>query len=55
MLSIKHSFNKMISQLDQRYVRLLLVIITIVLFVLGAGAPGDGGGVGIDSVFPFTG
>ena len=31
------------SRFDQRRVRLVLILMTLVLFVLGAGAPADGG------------
>lgn len=31
-----------LARLDQRHVRLGLVVLTLVLFVLGAGAPGAG-------------
>jgi hypothetical protein len=37
----------MLAQLDRRHVRLGLVVLTLILFVLGAGAPEDvtaGGG-----------
>ena len=36
-----------VGKMDQRHVRLGLAVLTLVLFVLGAGAPGqtgDGGG-----------
>jgi hypothetical protein len=33
-----------LGQLDRRYLRLGLAVLTLVLFVLGAGAPADGGG-----------
>ena len=35
-----------LGQLDSRHVRLGLVVLSLVLFVLGAGAPMDGGGHG---------
>ena len=35
-----------LAQLDSRHVRLALVIISLVLFVLGAGAPEAGGDFG---------
>jgi hypothetical protein len=31
-----------LARLDQRHVRLGIVVLTLVLFVLGAGAPEDG-------------
>jgi len=36
----------MVGQLDQRHVRLGLLVLTLILFVLGAGAPEDYGGHG---------
>jgi hypothetical protein len=35
-----------LSKVDHRTVRLILAIISLSLFVLGAGAPGAGGGFG---------
>jgi len=32
----------MFARLEQRHVRLGLVVLTLILFVLGAGAPQDG-------------
>lgn len=32
-----------LGQVDQRRVRIGLVVLTLILFVLGAGAPGQGG------------
>jgi hypothetical protein len=33
-----------VGQIDRRYVRLGLAVLTLALFVLGAGAPSIGGG-----------
>ena len=33
------------ARLNPRYVRLILVIISLILFALGAGAPEGGGGL----------
>jgi multisubunit Na+/H+ antiporter MnhB subunit len=33
-----------LSRLDSRTIRLILVLLTLILFILGAGAPGAGGG-----------
>lgn len=33
-----------IFRMDQRHVQLLLLLVSLLLFVLGAGAPGTGGG-----------
>ena len=40
------NFGLILGQLDQRHVRLGLLVLTLVLFVLGAGAPevGSAGG-----------
>jgi hypothetical protein len=35
-----------LGKLDNRHVRLILVILSLILFILGAGAPGTGSGVG---------
>lgn len=35
-----------LRRLDRRHVRLGLAVLTLALFVLGAGAPAMGGGVG---------
>lgn len=36
----------MLARLNQRHVRLGLAVLTLILFVLGAGAPGADGGHG---------
>ena len=33
-----------LGKMDARYIRLILVLLTLILFVLGAGAPGTSGG-----------
>ncbi len=38
------SLRLALGRLDQRHVRLGLVVLTLALFVLGAGAPGAHGG-----------
>ncbi len=38
------NLNLILGQLDRRHMRLGLVVLTLVLFVLGAGAPAAGGG-----------
>jgi hypothetical protein len=40
------NLNLMLGQLDRRYIRLGLMVLTLVLFVLGAGAPEDCSGHG---------
>ncbi len=44
---MKHNvrnLNLFVGQLDRRHVRLGLAVLTLALFVLGAGAPAIGGG-----------
>ena len=46
---MKHNIRNlglMVGQIDQRHVRLGLLVLTLILFVLGAGAPEDYGGSG---------
>lgn len=38
------NLSLILEQLDRRHVRLGLAVLTLALFVLGAGAPMDGGG-----------
>lgn len=38
-------FKLLFARLDRRHVQLALLILTLILFVLGAGAPGAGGDV----------
>lgn len=35
-----------LGKMDQRNIRLVLVILSLILFVIGAGAPATGGGIG---------
>lgn len=41
-----------VSQLDRSTIHVILLVVVLTLFVLGAGAPAAGGGPGINS---FTG
>ncbi len=34
------------AKMDSRYLRLILVVLTLIMFVIGAGAPMSGGGFG---------
>jgi hypothetical protein len=34
------------AKIDSRHVRVVLVVLTVILFVIGAGAPMSGGGFG---------
>ena len=46
---MKHNIRDLrlvLGRLDRRHVQLALVILSLVLFVLGAGAPDVGGGSG---------
>jgi hypothetical protein len=43
---MKHNMHQLkvtLGRLDQRHARLGLAVLSLVLFVLGAGAPGAGG------------
>ena len=35
-----------IQVLTQSKIRMILFVVTLVMFIIGAGAPGDGGGLG---------
>ena len=39
-----------VSQIDRRLLQVVLLVIVLTLFVLGAGAPATGGGPGINSL-----
>ena len=45
MTRIINNLSLTLARLDHRHIRLGLVVLSLVLFVLGAGAPGDEGGV----------
>lgn len=40
-----NEFKLVFARLDRRHVQLFILILTLILFVLGAGAPGAGGDV----------
>ena len=44
MKRIIHRVSPALGQVDQRRVRLALAVLTLILFVLGGGAPGVAGG-----------
>jgi hypothetical protein len=39
-----YNLGLMLERLNQRHIRLVLVVLSLALFVLGAGAPADFGG-----------
>lgn len=39
-----HYFKLMVGRVERRHIQLGLAILTLTLFVLGAGAPGEGCG-----------
>jgi len=41
-----HQLKLGVARLDMRYVRLAMVLLSLTLFVLGAGAPDMGGDIG---------
>lgn len=46
---MKNQLNRIVltaSKLDQQHVRLVLIILSLALFVIGAGAPAIGGEIG---------
>lgn len=46
---MKNQLNRIsltVSKFDQRHVRLALIILSLALFVIGAGAPAIGGEIG---------
>ena len=46
MKSLSSSLTTMIIKFDTQTVRLIVVIATLVMFVISAGAPQAGGGIG---------
>lgn len=47
MKKLSNKFNYVLSRVDSRTVRLIVTILSLVLFVLAAGAPDAIGGVGM--------
>lgn len=46
---MKHIFRNLhlsVTKINRQHVQLIVLLITLSLFVLGAGAPGSGGGIG---------
>ncbi len=46
---MKHTIRDLtlaLGRLDRRHMQLVLMVLALVLFVLGAGAPEGGGGIG---------
>jgi hypothetical protein len=46
METITNSLKSNVAKLDAQKIKLILVLVTLALFVLGAGAPGTPGGFG---------
>jgi hypothetical protein len=46
METINNSIKANAAKLDAQKIKLILVLVTLALFVLGAGAPGTPGGFG---------
>ena len=46
MKSITQVVKMVFEKLDSRHIQLALLILSLSLFVLGAGAPGSSGGIG---------
>ena len=42
-----HNFIMNLTKLDRRYIQLLVAVLSLVLFLLGAGAPISGGDTGL--------
>ena len=47
MKKLSSKMNLFLSRVDNRTVRLIITLTSLVLFVLAAGAPGGMGGVGM--------
>jgi len=47
MKNIVRDINVQISRIDRRHIQLAVLILSLSLFVLGAGAPDADGGVGL--------
>ena len=47
MNKLSNKFNSLLSNVDNRTVRLIVTLASLVLFVLAAGAPDTIGGVGM--------
>ncbi len=46
MENLVRNFSLNAAKMDSRYLRLILVVLTLIMFVIGAGAPLAGGGFG---------
>jgi hypothetical protein len=47
MNHLRNQFTLLLGRVNRRHVQFLLVILYLVLFVLGAGAPGAEGDIGL--------
>ncbi len=45
MTHYRNEFKLILTKLDRRHVQLFVLILTLILLILGAGAPGAGGDV----------
>jgi len=52
MKNIVRDINALVARIDRRHVQLAVLILSLSLFVLGAGAPDADGGVGRRILFP---
>jgi len=46
MKSLSSPLTTLITKFDSQTIRLIVVIVTLVMFVISAGAPQAGGGIG---------
>jgi hypothetical protein len=46
MNKIIHKFSRVIGKINRRHIQIFLVLLTLSMLVLGAGAPGMSGGPG---------
>ncbi len=46
MKNLMNTFALKMTKMDRRHLQLFLVLLSLILFVLGAGAPGASGDIG---------
>lgn len=54
MKTYKNQLNSLVSKVDRRHVRIALLILSLSMFLLGAGAPGSAGDMD-RVIIPFLG